>query len=137
MSEPCVFCRIVDGTAEAHRIYEDEETLAFLDHEPAVQGHTQVIPKVHRQGLVDMSEEETAAVFTTARRVAAALETALEADGISLFQSSGAAAGQDVFHAHVHLLPRYEDDEISFAPSRRPLSYADAEGLVTRVRDEI
>lgn len=137
MTEPCVFCRIIDGKTDAFRVYEDEETLAFLDHNPAIKGHTLVVPKKHRSGLTDMSESMTASLFTTARRVAAAAETALDADGVSLFHSSGAAAGQDVFHAHVHLLPRYEGDPINFAPSRQRLANADGEGLATRIRDEL
>ncbi|MFB6170321.1 MAG: HIT family protein [Haloarculaceae archaeon] len=137
MSDSCPFCRIVAGERDAFRVYEDDDTLGFLDHAPAVEGHALVVPKRHVAGLADMDEATTAATFTAARRVALALEAALDADGSSLFYSSGAAAGQDVFHAHVHVFPRHEDDPVSFVPSRDSLDAAEGGDLAARVRDEL
>lgn len=134
MDEDCVFCRIVTGDQDAHRVYEDDETLAFLDVNAAVEGHTLIIPKVHRRGLTNLDEETVAALFEATRTVATAIENALSSDGYSLFHSSGAAAGQDVFHAHVHLFPRFEDDNISFAPPRRRLSETEGEQIAARIR---
>ena len=108
----CPFCDIVAGEASAVRVYEDETTLAFLDIAPVAAGHTLVVPKRHRETLTDMDAETTAEVFGTARRVAGAIEAALEPDGLSLVQANGEAAGQEVFHAHVHLLPRQADDDV-------------------------
>lgn len=137
MNESCPFCRIVTGDEEAYVVAETEETVAFLDDNPAIEGHTLVVPRSHDATLSAMDEETTAAVFAAARRVAVAAEDALDADGVSLFHSSGAAAGQDVFHAHVHVLPRFEDDAISFSPGRGTLTRDDAEALTTRISDAL
>jgi histidine triad (HIT) family protein len=118
----CEFCGIVAGEAPADEVYRDEAVVAFLDIHPVVPGHTLVMPTAHREGLPDMVDAEVAAVFRIVRDVAAAQRAALDADGVSVFQSSGAAAGQDVFHVHVHVIPRFEDDHIRFAPSRSTLS---------------
>lgn len=136
-SDSCVFCRIVAGEADAFRVYEDDQTVGFLDHEPAIEGHTLVVPRDHLPRLEDIDEEAFTAMFAAARRVALALEAALDADGVSLFHSSGAAAGQDVFHAHVHVLPRHDDDTVTFAPSRTRLDPATAKDLTARIREEL
>ena len=107
----CPFCDIVAGDAPAVGVYEDETTLAFLDIAPVAAGHTLVVPKRHRETLTDMDAGTTAEVFGTARRVAGAIGAALEPDGLNLVQANGEAAGQEVFHAHVHLLPRQADDD--------------------------
>ena len=108
----CVFCSIAADRAPAYRVYEDQRTLAFLDVNPAAQGHTLVVPKEHAESIADMRPPLVGDVFRTVQRVAVALESVIEADGTSVVQSNGRAAGQDVFHAHVHVVPRYEDDAV-------------------------
>jgi histidine triad (HIT) family protein len=108
----CIFCAIVDGDAPAQRLVEDEQTLAFLDINPATTGHALVIPKRHARDLLDIPAGDLAAVGRTAQRVAHAAMTALDADGINLLQATGAAAFQTVFHVHVHVIPRYAGDGI-------------------------
>lgn len=106
----CIFCRIVRGEAPAHVVYEDEHTIAFLDINPLSRGHTLVIPKRHYRDLLGMPAEELAAVVAAAQRVAGAILTGLGADGVNLLHATGAAAGQTVFHFHLHLIPRYSGD---------------------------
>lgn len=108
----CVFCAIAAGESPAHRVFEDEETLAFLDAAPAARGHTLVIPKAHAETITDVPEALVGEVFRTAQRVATALEDTYEPDGISVVQSNGRAAGQEVPHAHVHVVPRSESDDV-------------------------
>jgi len=108
----CPFCDIVAGEAPAVRVYEGETTLAFLDIAPVAAGHTLVVPKRHHETLTDMDAGTTAEVFGTARRVARAIEAALDPDGLNLVQANGEAAGQEVFHVHAHLLPRQADDDV-------------------------
>ncbi|MFW5964874.1 MAG: HIT family protein, partial [Natronomonas sp.] len=108
----CVFCAIADGDAPAYRLYEDDRTLAFLDIEPLNPGHALVVPKPHRETLTEMDADLVADTFRSARRVAEAIETVFDPDGLNLLQANGEAAGQEVFHAHVHVLPRYEDDDV-------------------------
>jgi histidine triad (HIT) family protein len=108
----CVFCDIVQGEVPAHRIYADDQTLAFLDTAPANPGHALVIPTTHHETLTDMSEKRVGNVFQTARRIASAIESAYDPDGLNIVQSNGAAAGQEVYHAHVHVIPRYSGDDV-------------------------
>lgn len=130
----CEFCDVVAHEAPADEVHRDEEAVAFLDVHPVVAGHTLVAPTVHREGLPDVADPEVAAVFGVVRDVAAAQRAALDADGVSIFQSSGAAAGQDVFHVHVHVIPRFEDDGICFAPSRSTLSEAETAEVVAALQ---
>jgi histidine triad (HIT) family protein len=109
---PCIFCEIVAGRAPAARIYETETTLAFLDLFPAATGHSLVIPKHHHRDLFDADPETLPAVVETARCVARALRTALRPDGLGVFQLNGRAAGQTVFHYHIHLIPRSQGDSL-------------------------
>jgi histidine triad (HIT) family protein len=125
-ADDCVFCSIVAGEAPAHRVYEDEDAVAFLDANPVARGHTLVVPRDHYPTLLEMPAGTTTATFSAARTVAEAIEETLDPAGLNLVQSNGSAAGQDVFHVHVHLIPRREDDGISFAPSRR--AYEGEEG---------
>ncbi len=137
MSEDCVFCGIVAGELPSYDLYEDDEVLAFLDVNPAAEGHALVIPKDHHERVTDLDAETTAAVFNAAREVAAAQEAALDPDGFNLFQTNGAAAGQEVFHAHVHVIPRNEGDEISFELPRGNLEEDRATEVVEAIRTEL
>lgn len=112
MSASCIFCRIVAGTAPDFRVCEDELTLAFMDLFPVAPGHTLVITREHYTNVYEASEEAMRAVAATTRRVAHAIRTELEPEGLGLFQLNGAAAGQTVFHYHQHLIPRSHGDEL-------------------------
>lgn len=129
-----MFCAIVAGEAPSYDLHETEGALAFLDVNPVATGHALVVPKTHRERLTDMDAAETAAVFDAAREVAGALEEALEPDGYNLWQANGAAAGQDVFHAHVHVVPRDADDDLSLRFDPGDLDEAEAERVRTAVR---
>ena len=137
MSEDCLFCRIVDGELPSYDLYEDDQVLAFLDVNPVAEGHALVIPKAHHERVTDYDAETTAAVFDAAREVAAAMEAALEPDGFNLFQTNGAAAGQEVFHSHVHVVPRTEGDDVSFGFEPRDLEDDAAEELQADIRGEL
>jgi histidine triad (HIT) family protein len=102
----CIFCKIVRGDAPAERVYEDERTLAFMDIYPVTDGHTLVITKDHHENLFEAPADALQAVAATAKRVAHALRETLRPDGLMVFQLNGAAAGQTVFHYHMHLMPR-------------------------------
>ena len=114
MSHPtCIFCRIVSGEAPCHGVYEDEQVLAFMDIAPVGDGHLLVIPKRHYENLLDADEASMLAVMSVSRRLAHALKRALSPDGIGVHQLNGAAAGQTVFHYHMHLIPRKHGDPIA------------------------
>ena len=128
MSRSCVFCRIVAGEAPASVVFEDELTLAFMDIRPVTPGHLLVVPRDHATHLADLPAATGGAMTQTAMRCAAALRaSAIETDGINLFLADGAAAGQVVFHTHLHVLPRSVGDGFGLsirygpAPSRAAL----------------
>jgi histidine triad (HIT) family protein len=110
----CIFCGIVAGAAPCHRVYEDRQVLAFMDILPVGDGHLLVIPKRHYENLLEADEESMLAVMSASRRIAHALKRALRPDGIGVHQLNGAAAGQTVFHYHMHLIPRNHGDPIVF-----------------------
>ena len=104
--DDCLFCEIVAGTRGCHRVLETDDVLCFMDIFPAGEGHTLVIPKRHAESLLDIAEPDLLAVAAASRRVARALQAALDPDGITFTQANGSAAGQTVMHYHVHLIPR-------------------------------
>jgi len=106
-----IFSKMVSGEIPALKIYEDQATLAFMDIYPATRGHALVISKAEHSDLYAIPPETLAAVTRTVQRVALALHTALQPDGLNVIQNNGAAAGQTVFHYHVHLIPRWEGDQ--------------------------
>lgn len=117
----CTFCRIVAGALEASRVVEDERVLAFMDVAPMTEGHAVVVPREHRASLLELSEADAAAVWETAHRVARAALRALDGcEGVNLFAAVGEVAGQEVPHAHLHVLPRRRGDGFEYrAPPTR------------------
>jgi histidine triad (HIT) family protein len=113
MSTDCIFCRIVRGEAPAHRVFEDEHTLAFMDLFPVARGHTLVIPKTHSDDLLEGDVEELSVLMRNSQRIARAMKSELGPDGIGVYQLNGAAAGQTVFHYHMHLVPRMQGDALT------------------------
>ena len=111
MSEPgCIFCSIIAGAAPCERVHEDELTLTFMDLFPVGKGHLLVIPKQHATNLFEVDEASLLAVVRNSRILAHALRDALGPDGIGVHQLNGSAAGQTVFHYHMHLIPRNRGD---------------------------
>ena len=110
--ELCVFCKIARKQASASLVYEDENVMAFLDIRPLNEGHTLVIPKEHYETIYEISEEQIAYLHRIVKRTALAVKKATKADGISIFQQNGKAAGQEIFHLHVHVVPRYEGQKL-------------------------
>ncbi|SER21600.1 HIT family protein [Natrinema salaciae] len=133
MHDDCEFCRIVAGNRSAHVLHEDEETVAFLDANPAVKGHSLVVPRSHEEDVLTIDEPTSTAVFETVRTVANALERTLEPSGFSVFHTTGPLVGT-VDHAHVHLVPRFEGDDVMLSLSRERLDPDDATRLRDRVR---
>ncbi len=103
----CLFCKIARGEIPAKKVYEDERVFAFLDINPRNPGHTLVIPKNHAVTLLEMSEKDVGKLFESVRYMAEAVQKGTKADGLSIIQSNGKAAGQVVTHVHVHIIPRY------------------------------
>jgi histidine triad (HIT) family protein len=109
--ENCVFCKITGGQAVAEIVYSDEKILAFMDIQPVNPGHVLVIPKVHVSGLSDLDEETGGQMFKVAMRVAEGIKkSGLKCEGVNLLLSDGKAAFQEIFHVHLHVIPRFNGD---------------------------
>jgi histidine triad (HIT) family protein len=105
MSEDCIFCKIIKKEAPASRVYEDEQVVAFMSNRPVNEGHALVVPKKHYENIYDIPEDEIAYLFRIVKRVAHAVRDAMAAEGIRVVQNNGCAAGQVIFHFHVHVIP--------------------------------
>lgn len=133
----CIFCKIANGEIPSATVYEDEDFRAILDIAPAAFGHVIILPKKHMPNLFEIDEEVAAKALKVASKIAKAQVKALGCDGINLLQNNGTAAWQSVFHLHIHLIPRYENDEI--AVPWKTLSYGEGEAavLAEKIRAEI
>lgn len=134
--EDTIFGKIIRREIPAEIVYEDDQTLAFLDIAPNNPGHTLVIPKAHARNLLDITEESWLAVMRTVHLLAPVIKEAVKADGINIAMNNEAAAGQVVFHAHVHIIPRHEGDGFTHFP---PGTYepGEAEAVATRIRSAL
>lgn len=108
--ENCIFCKIVDGTIPAHKIFEDEETLAFLDIHPNNHGHTLIIPKDHFENIYGTPPETLCRMMLVVQKMAVAVKNGVDADGINIVMNNESAAGQEVPHGHIHVIPRFNED---------------------------
>jgi histidine triad (HIT) family protein len=108
----CLFCKIVAGELPSTVVDEDERTIAFMDINPATRGHALVVPREHSRDLLEVPDEDLAACASAARRLAGRASERLGAAGVNLLNSCGSAAWQTVFHFHVHVIPRYDDDPL-------------------------
>lgn len=129
----CIFCQIIAGQAPASIIYQDERCLAFMDIQPVNPGHLLVIPRQHAPDLASLHPQDGAHIFQVGQSLAAALRRSeLCCEGIDLFLADGAAAGQEIFHVHLHVIPRFSGDGFGFhfapgyydRPSRQELDQA-------------
>lgn len=113
MSEPdCIFCKIVAGEIPAQIVDQDDRTVAFMDINPGTCGHLLVVPRQHARDLLEIDSEDLAATMATAQRMAGRVVERLDADGVNLLNACGSAAWQTVFHFHIHVIPRYEEDPL-------------------------
>ena len=119
MASDCLFCGIVAGDVPGQIVDSDEHTVAFMDISPATKGHALVVPREHATDLMDVSDKDLERTMLAARRLARRMDEVLEPDGFNILNSCRPAAWQTVFHFHVHVVPRYEDDplELPWVPS--------------------
>jgi histidine triad (HIT) family protein len=117
-TKDCIFCKIVRGEIPCSKIHENKDFLAFLDIHPINKGHTLVIPKHHCKNLLDFPKSEETDLVEFTKKVAAAIVKGTGADGFNLGMNNGAAAGQVVMHAHLHVIPRFNDDGLHSWPHK-------------------
>lgn len=141
MAENCVFCKIVRNEVPASVVYEDEAVIAFLSNRPVNVGHTLVAPKRHYENIYEIPEEEAAYLFKIAKRIAKAVNEATDAEGIRIVQNNGEAAGQVVFHLHVHVIPMKPHNRFShdgaFRDHTSPRDAVDLERDAQEIRQRL
>jgi histidine triad (HIT) family protein len=132
--DDCLFCKIVAGELPAEKVAEDERTVAFMDINPATRGHLLVVPRKHARDLLDIEPDELAAVVEAAQRMTRRVVETLDADGVNLLNSCGSAAWQTVFHFHIHVIPRYEDDPLRLPWIPGPGDQDEIKAAAARIR---
>lgn len=111
MKEQTLFEKIIAGEIPSVKIYEDDDTFAFLDINPNTKGHTLVIPKKPHENIFEIPQKDLHHLIDTVQKISNAVKVGMEADGINLIMNNGSAAEQEVFHAHIHVIPRHENDK--------------------------
>jgi len=109
MPESCIFCKIAQKEAASNIVYEDEKVIAFMSIPPINVGHTLVVPKKHYENIYEIPEEDVAYLYRIVKKLSHAVKKAVNAEGIRIIQNNGAAAGQVIFHLHVHIIPMNKD----------------------------
>ena len=123
----CIFCKIINGEIPCYKVYEDEKVLAFLDISQASKGHTLIVPKIHFANMLECDEETVAYMYKIANKLGNQIINSLGAKGMNILTNINEVAGQTVKHFHIHLLPRYNDEDgvkidfISSNPSKEDL----------------
>lgn len=125
----CIFCKIVRGEIPSYKIYEDDETFAFLSIGPNNPGHTLVIPKDHIENVYDLDEKHYGPVMRAVKKVAVAVKKGMHADGINVHMNNDGPAGQVIFHAHIHIIPRFVGDGLKHWPDGK---YKDGEAEIAQ-----
>src|SRR5437763_14746435 len=134
MDDDCIFVKIVSKISLPVTVFADEHSLAFLDMLPLNPGHTLVVPKKHYSSMVEMPPEEVGRVFVSVAKVMKGVMKASKADGINIGQSNGRAASQEVFHMHVHVIPRYIHELPGGFPERKTANEADLEQIGRKIK---
>jgi histidine triad (HIT) family protein len=137
MADPdCLFCGIVAGSIPSETIDSDERTVSFMDINPATPGHALVVPREHSADLMEIADEDLTATMLAARRLSRRMKDVLDADGINLINACGAAAWQTVFHFHIHVVPRYQDDPLELPWVPEPGDPDDISKVAQRLRGD-
>lgn len=129
----CIFCKIANGEIPAATVYEDDDFRVILDLGPASRGHALILPKSHYANLYELPDETAQKVMVLAKKVGIKMKEKLQCVGLNVVQNNGAAAGQTVFHFHMHLIPRYEGDHAVIEWTPGELSDQDKEDILSRL----
>ena len=111
--ENCIFCKILAGEIPSTAVYEDDDFKAILDVNPAARGNVIILPKNHAANIYELPDEDASKIMVVAKKIATAIEKAYHCDGVNILQNNGEAAGQTVFHLHVHVIPRFKGDTLN------------------------
>ena len=135
MPSDCLFCGIVAGEVPAQIVDSDEHTVAFMDINPATRGHALVVPRTHSADLFEIHDEDLERTTIAARRLARKIRAGLQPDGFNILNSCGPVAWQTIFHFHLHVVPRYEDDPLKLPWIPREGEASEIAALADRIRE--
>ncbi len=129
----CIFCKLANGEIPTATLYEDEDFRVILDANPASKGHALIIPKEHYANLYELEDTLAGKAMVLAKKMITKLTDVLGCDGYNLVQNNGKCAGQTVFHFHLHMIPRYKDDEVGLGWKLNELTEEDREDILSRL----
>lgn len=129
----CIFCKIANGEIPSATLYEDEDFRVILDLAPAAKGHALILPKEHYANLYELDDSIAAKVFVLAKKMITKLTEILGCDGYNIVQNNGEVAGQTVFHFHMHLIPRYHDDQVGLGWNMGTLTEEDKNDILSKL----
>ena len=133
----CVFCKIVDGEIDSTTIYEDDKFRVILDLNPVTKGHALILSKKHYADLYESSDKLAAKAIILAKKMVKMMTEVLRCDGYNVFQNNGAAAGQTIFHFHVHLIPRYKGDQVGVIWEPGSLTEEDKQDILEKISNKL
>jgi histidine triad (HIT) family protein len=136
VADDCIFCAIASGEGPGEIVQEDEHTVAFMDINPWTRGHALVVPRTHSKNLLEIGDDDLARTMAAVKRLAARMREALGCDGINLLNSTDPAAWQTVFHFHVHVIPRYDDDPLKLPGSPMDVGEEELAEVARELRGE-
>lgn len=137
MKDDCIFCKIANGIIPVNALYEDDDFKVIFDLGPAAKGHVLILPKEHFDNMFEMTDEYASKVFVLAKKIAGAIKKTFNCAGVNILQNNGVAAGQTVFHFHMHIIPRYEGDGVSVGWTPGEISNEQIAEYVERVRENM
>lgn len=137
MKDNCVFCKIIDGQIPSTTVYEDEDFKAILDISPANKGHVIVLVKEHVENVFELRDELATKLMPVVAKVSRAVKKTMNCDGINVLQNNGVAAGQTVFHLHVHIIPRYDGDQEILTWNTKSYAEGEAADLAAKIKENL
>ena len=129
-----IFYKIIHGEAPAYKIYEDEDFLVIMDIYPANLGHCLILPKIPAVDIFDLNEKSAAGLYPLAKKIAAAVKDATGCDGVNIMQNNGRAAGQVVFYFHLHIVPRFNEDDVRISAKQKSYDGAQFEEMAEKLK---
>ncbi len=132
----CIFCNIISGEIPSYKVYEDDNFYAFLDISQATYGHTLVVPKQHFENLFAMPDFLLEKMLILVRDLASKIKTATNCKGINILNNNGEAAGQSVHHFHIHIIPRYDNDNFSIKAIENKLNNEEFKALLSKINSK-
>lgn len=137
MNNNCIFCKIIGNEISSVMLYEDDDFKVIMDISPAAKGHAVLIPKKHLADVFEVDEKVASKAFVVAVKVAKAMKEELKCDGFNILQNSGEAAGQTVFHFHIHLIPRFKNDSVQITWAYGSYGEGEAEMIAAAIRKRL